>query len=83
MAEKVDDRQGAIDSEWYEWVSVKIGSHPKLSKSQRQAVERDFGMKVGEKIVPIRKVILYYFLHRWGLDLDPEMSDPRYHRSFF
>ncbi|MBF0422815.1 MAG: WYL domain-containing protein [Magnetococcales bacterium] len=65
------------DHEWQEMVDVKIGPHPGLTESQRKAIELDYGMKDGHMTVQVRRGFLYYFLKRFGLDIDPSARAPK------
>ncbi|MBF0213224.1 MAG: WYL domain-containing protein [Magnetococcales bacterium] len=66
------------DREWHEVVPVRIGPHPGLTESQRKAIALDYGMVDAEMVIPVRRGFLYYFLKRLGLDVDPNVRQPRH-----
>lgn len=69
---------GAQDTVWNEIFTVTLKPHPKLSKSQAQAVARDYNMQDMRLGVPVRLALLYYFLRRMGLeDCDGDGKDSR------
>lgn len=55
------------DTHWHETVDVQLAAHQKLSKSQRTAIEREYGMQGGKLTVTVRKALLIYLLDRLGL----------------
>ena len=58
------------DREWLETVDLKIVPHPKLSTAQQQAISRDFGMRDGVRVLPVRIALAFYVIKRLNLDLD-------------
>ncbi|MBF0143564.1 MAG: WYL domain-containing protein [Magnetococcales bacterium] len=66
----------ADDLEWHEVVDVRIGPHPGLTEHQRKAIELDYGMENGEVVLSVRRGLLFYFLKRLGLDIDPDLRRP-------
>ncbi len=56
------DSPSPVDTAWETLLNVNIGPHPGLSTSQKQAVERDFGMINGCISTPVRAALLPYFL---------------------
>ena len=54
------------DEAWHQVVNVKIGPHPKLKKTQKKAIELDYGMKKGIVEVRVRAALLFYFLQQHG-----------------
>ena len=68
----------AQDAIWNEIFTVTLKPHPKLSKSQAQAVARDYNMQNMRLGVPVPLALLYYFLRRMGLkDCDGDSKNPR------
>lgn len=69
---------GEQDTVWNEIFTVTLKPHPKLSKSQAQAVARDYNMQDMRLNVPVRLALLYYFLRRLGLeDCDGDSNNPQ------
>jgi hypothetical protein len=62
------------DRAWFETIDVRIGPHPRLTRSQRKAIERDFSMKEGTLIINTRVALAYYLLRRFNLDLDDDLN---------
>lgn len=58
---------GVADVSWNQHVDVMLGPDEGLSKSQRAAIERDFGMSRGRVAVSCRKAMVVYLLGRLGL----------------
>lgn len=58
---------GVADVSWNQHVDVILGPDDGLSKSQRTAIERDFGMSRGRVAVSCRKAMVVYLLGRLGL----------------
>jgi len=54
------------DRAWNDFVIVQIGPHPKLKKTQKKAIELDYGMKKGVIEINIRSALLFYFLQQHG-----------------
>ncbi|MBF0108691.1 MAG: WYL domain-containing protein [Magnetococcales bacterium] len=75
---KEHDLNPEEDREWHEVIDVRIGPHPGLTENQRKAIELDYGMENGEMVISVRKGFLFYFLKRLGLDLDPNVRQPRH-----
>jgi len=51
-----------VDTLWETQLTLEIGPHPGLSDSQKQAIERDFGMVDGKCSTTVRAALLSYFL---------------------
>lgn len=72
--------QGALpatDSMWRQYFSVLLCPNPQLSHSQQAVIAQDFAMEGGEKFVPVRHALLYYFSKRLRLDVADRFDDPR------
>jgi hypothetical protein len=67
----------ANDSDWHEYVTLEIGPHPELSKTQQKVIALDYGMRGGKAKIKIRRAFLYYTLKRLGLDTDPTARKPQ------
>lgn len=65
------------DEAWNSEVVLEIGPHPKLSDTQRRAIEMDYGMEDGRAEIVVRKALLFYALKRLGLDTDPAARRPQ------
>jgi len=69
---------GADDEIWNTYCEVVLRPHPKLSKSQAEAVAKDYGMKDLRLSTSVRLALLYYFLRRLELNnRDDEKKNPR------
>jgi len=63
------------DHAWNTFLEVKIAPHPKLTESQRRAVELDYGMTGGVAVLPTRQALLFYVLKHLELSRDaPNMA---------
>lgn len=58
------------DVEWEEFTTVRFRPHPALTPMQKEAIERDFGMKKGIGVLQVRKAMLFYTLLYLGLESD-------------
>jgi len=56
------EKPSPVDTLWETQLTVEIGPHPGLSDSQKQAVERDFGMADGKCSSSVRAALLSYLL---------------------
>lgn len=56
-----------MDREWSEFITLKVGPHPKLSQDQRRVVELDYGMEHGYFELRTRAALRYYVYKRLGL----------------
>ena len=50
------------DTLWHEFVNVRIGAHPGLSATQKQAIVFDYGMEAGILEQQVRASLVSYFL---------------------
>jgi predicted DNA-binding transcriptional regulator YafY len=57
-----------LDSEWHNFVEVKIAPHPDLSSTQKKVIEYDYGMTDGSFELMLRKASLFYFLKNMNLE---------------
>ncbi|MFI3157062.1 MAG: WYL domain-containing protein [Methylococcaceae bacterium] len=60
----------AEDAEWHQFIEVRIGAHPGLSATQKQAVEFDYGMESGILAHKVRAALLPYFLRAMRINRD-------------
>ena len=67
----------AADSLWDQHFSVVLCPNPLLSPSQLEVIAQDYAMENGEKFVPVRHALLYYFSKRLRLDVADRFDDPR------
>ncbi|NOV28301.1 WYL domain-containing protein [Methylomonas sp. ZR1] len=70
------------DDKWLTYFEVKLAPNPRLSTSQKRAIEQDYAMQDGYVVLPVRYALLYYFDKRLRYDLLPQRStnslgDPR------
>jgi len=66
----------SLDGAWHRFVTLRLGTSPKLSKGQRRALELDYGMTDGAIDVPMRLSTVYYFIRHFGFDLDVSAVSP-------
>jgi len=76
-ATKQSEAEPEADADWNEQVTLEIGPHPELSKTQQKVIALDYGMRSGKAKIPVRKALLYYALKRLGLDTDPAARRPQ------
>lgn len=63
------------DVAWHEFVGVRIGAHPGLSATQKQAVEFDYGMEAGVLEQQVRAALVPYFLRVMRINRDDLTRD--------
>lgn len=68
---------GTDDYIWNEFFEVILHPHPKLSPSQRRAIELDYNMEKGTLRLNVRLALLFYFNKRLRLDVATAKSDPQ------
>ncbi|MCL6710926.1 WYL domain-containing protein [Pseudomonas sp. R2.Fl] len=66
----------ALDRGWNTQVPLVLVPHPALSPSQRQVVERDYGMREGHRTLECRKAMLFYTLRHLNLERLQTEPDP-------
>ena len=64
------------DMLWQTFISVKIGPHPGLSKTQKNAVEFDYGMQNGVLAQKVRAALTPYFLRSMRIGSDDMQRKP-------
>lgn len=69
-AEPDDDRL------WHKCFAVSLAPNPVLSKSQREIIAQDYGMRNGRAEIAVRMALLYYFQKRLRLDTSDEPGNP-------
>jgi hypothetical protein len=67
---------GEADRCWHERVRVIMGPHPGLGEGPRKAIEADYAMTGGVSVIDVRRCFLFYFLKRFGLDVDAKQRRP-------
>jgi len=65
------------DRDWHGFVTLEIGPHPDLSRTQKRVIALDYGMRGGCVKIEVRRAFLYYALRRLGLDTKPEARRPQ------
>jgi hypothetical protein len=70
------------DEKWCTYFEVKLAPNPRLSPSQKKAIELDYAMQDGYVVLPVRYALLYYFDKHLRSDLAPQCAtnsqgDPR------
>jgi len=63
------------DAAWHEFVCVRMGPHPGLSDTQKQAVEFDYGMESGVMEHKARAALVPYFLRAMRINHDDLTRD--------
>jgi len=61
------------DEAWQTWVTLKIQPASRLSKSQKQLIERDYGMEKGKLLIETRGALVPYVLQ--NLRIENEYPD--------
>jgi len=64
------------DIEWNTMVELKIAAHPGLDEAQKSAIERDYGMEQGLRIIKTRVALAFYLIKRLNLDLSDDVLSP-------
>jgi predicted DNA-binding transcriptional regulator YafY len=67
LREKFHEIDTADDILWQQYIMIKIAPHPKLSDSQKEIIERDYGMENGIAQINLRASFVYYLIKRLGL----------------
>ena len=67
----------AADDNWWNLFAAILIPNPKLSKPQRKAIERDYGMVDGQCELKVRRAMLYYLDKRLRLDVGQEQDRPK------
>ena len=57
----------ARDLDWHRTIDLAIAPHPDLAPHQRAAVEADYGMTAGRRVLTCRRAVEYYVRRRLGL----------------
>jgi predicted DNA-binding transcriptional regulator YafY len=70
------------DTAWNTYFEVVLSPNPRLSKSEQQVIQLDYGMYNGRVILPVRQAMLYYFDKRFKGEFAPDgsysgTSDPK------
>ena len=60
------------DLDWNTYIEAIIVPAPRLSDSQRRAIELDYGMQNGQLVLQVREALLFYYLRHLGLLDQPE-----------
>ena len=63
------------DTMWLTYFHAELVPNPRLSESQKHAIERDYAMREGRAILSIRYALLYYFNKRLRADFAPSSPD--------
>jgi hypothetical protein len=58
------------DTAWHEFVNVRIGTHPGLSATQKEAIEFDYDMEAGVLEHQVRAALVPYFLRVMRINRD-------------
>ncbi|MDO9424936.1 MAG: WYL domain-containing protein [Methylobacter sp.] len=58
------------DTAWHKFVGVRIGAHPGLSATQKEAIEFDYGMTAGILEHQVRAALMPYFLRVMRISRD-------------
>jgi hypothetical protein len=67
---KPADIDASADLEWSTMIEMRLAPHPGLTDDQRRAIECDFGMVDGVRLIQMRLALAYYFIKRHNLDLE-------------
>lgn len=72
----VSDISPSLDIEWNTVVKMKFIPHPALSDPQKAAIEMDYGMSNGSRIIETRAALSFYLIKRLNLDLADDVLPP-------
>lgn len=64
----------ATDAAWHTNIDIAIKPRAELTKSQRAAIEADYGMTGGLLVVNCRKAMAFYVLRQLHLEMEQEVS---------
>jgi len=64
------------DTEWQSVVEIELMPNPGLDAAARSAIEEQYGMKSGRKLVCVRQCMLTYFLKRYQLEEPTTLKAP-------
>lgn len=70
------DFDPADDFEWNTSIALDLRPHPGLTREQSLAIERDYSMVDGSRMIEVRLSMAYYFIMRMNLDL-PDLPPAR------
>lgn len=75
--ELLDKSENLIDEDtvWETAVDLVIAPDQRLSPTQREIIETDFGMVDGQLVIPSRQALVKYVLQRY--QIDPKNLDPK------
>lgn len=59
-----------LDLAWKDKIELKLCPHPELTDEQNDAIQRDYDMRDGVRVIEMRLSLAYYFIKRLNLDLD-------------
>ena len=76
-AEVEPGKRASEDIQWQQFFDVLLIPNPKLAKSQRETIARDYEMTDGHLRIPVRRALLYYFNKRLRLDVADKADDPK------
>lgn len=66
----------ADDVEWSTKIELDLRPHPGLTAEQSQAIQRDYSMDDGRRLIEVRLSMAFYFIIRMNLDL-PDLPPAR------
>lgn len=58
------------DIAWNTMITLRIGPNPKLTRSQQEVIEYEYGMKNGETTIDVKQAMILYLLNRLGLTVE-------------
>jgi hypothetical protein len=64
------------DVEWNTSIALDLRPHPELTPEQSEAIQRDYSMIEGKRMIEVRLSMAYYFIMRMNLDL-PDLPPAR------
>jgi hypothetical protein len=65
----------SLDEEWHQFVYIKIGPHPGLTRGQKEIIERDYGMNDGMVTIHVRAALVFYLIRQLRLE-EGDMERP-------
>lgn len=70
----------AYDTLWNDIVNLHLIPHPKFTKKQAEIIAYEYQMIRRQRIIPIRKALINYFLRAWYVDCSKDaILDPNHY----
>lgn len=70
------DVDPSLDFEWLHEIDLILVPNPELSKTQQAAIEAEYGMEGGQRVVTMRLSQTFYLMTEHNLDVEPGVLEP-------